>query len=297
MFGGNKMNGLKYVRTRCNLSVNDLAEYLGVTRQAVCSWENGKKELPVLRQEQLSVFFGIDKKYFGEITETDKKYLIEKAMFCHNEKGKESFRYKPQEGVTDIRGELVYFLEDNDISLNEEFDRAKKKQQQTIMRIENIIRGNYDSMQNQMMSMGRGCRIYDMINDSMEAMEKEKGFLKIPFYYELINVLEAMCLAYGLIEEDDLSDNNSTEPHRGKDEKWIEQLSQQIKEHWDEERLFQETYHEKITKKTRKRNDVEDKKEESLEKQILKIEEHNRRFREEHPESDSSYGCMVYCEQ
>ena len=53
----------------------------------------------------------------------------------------------------------------------------------------------------------------------------------------------------------------------------------------------------KILEKTRKRNDVEDKKEESLEKQILKIEEHNRRFREEHPESDSSYGCMVYCEQ
>lgn len=292
------MNGLKYVRTRCNLSVNDLAEYLGVTRQAVCSWENGKKELPVLRQEQLSVFFGIDKKYFGEITETDKKYLIEKAMFCHNEKGKESFRYKPQEGVTDVRGELVYFLEDNDISLNEEFDRAKKKQQQTILRIENIIRGNYDSMQNQMMSMGRGCRIYDMINDSMEAMEKEKGFLKIPFYYELINVLEAMCLAYGLIEEDDLSDNNSTEPHRGKDEKWIEQLSQQIKEHWDEERLFQENNHEKMMKKTtRKENNVEDKKEQSLKKQISRIEEHNRRFREEHPEFDSSSGWTAYCEQ
>ena len=100
------------------------------------------------------------------------------------------------------------------------------------------------------------------------------------------------------IEEDDLSDNNSTEPHRGKDEKWIEQLSQQIKEHWDEERLFQENNHEKMMKKTTgKENNVEDKKEQSLKKQISRIEEHNRRFREEHPEFDSSSGWTAYCEQ
>ena len=52
------MNGLRYIRTRCNLSLNELAEFIGVTRQALSSWENGKKEIPEQRLEQLADFSG-----------------------------------------------------------------------------------------------------------------------------------------------------------------------------------------------------------------------------------------------
>ena len=52
-----------------------------------------------------------------------------------------------------------------------------------------------------------------------------------------------------------------------------------------------------MKKTTRRENNVEDKKEQSLKKQISRIEEHNRRFREEHPEFDSSSGWTAYCEQ
>lgn len=54
---GNKMNGLRYIRTRCNLSISELAEQLGVTRQAICSWETGKKVVPEKRKAQLAFFF------------------------------------------------------------------------------------------------------------------------------------------------------------------------------------------------------------------------------------------------
>lgn len=40
------MNGLKYIRTRCNLSLSELADMIGVSRQALSSWENGKKRYP-----------------------------------------------------------------------------------------------------------------------------------------------------------------------------------------------------------------------------------------------------------
>ena len=43
------MNGLKYIRTRCNLSLNELADAIGVTRQALSSWEVGKKPIPSQR--------------------------------------------------------------------------------------------------------------------------------------------------------------------------------------------------------------------------------------------------------
>ena len=89
------MNGLKYIRIRCNLSLNELADMIGVTRQALSSWENGKKDIPEQRCEQLAEFFGIDKEYFGEISEEKKQYLLEKAMFRYDENGKETYRFKP----------------------------------------------------------------------------------------------------------------------------------------------------------------------------------------------------------
>ena len=61
------MNGLKYIRTRCNISLSELAEIIGVTRQALNSWENGKKDIPEQRREQFASFFGVEKEYFGEI--------------------------------------------------------------------------------------------------------------------------------------------------------------------------------------------------------------------------------------
>ena len=44
------MNGLKYIRTRCNLSLSELADMIGVSRQALSSWENGKKDIPEQRR-------------------------------------------------------------------------------------------------------------------------------------------------------------------------------------------------------------------------------------------------------
>ncbi|MGN8631501.1 helix-turn-helix domain-containing protein [Blautia sp. HCP3S3_G3] len=61
------MNGLRFIRTQCNISLSSLAMALGVSRQMVSAWENDKKELPQKRVEQLSQYFGLEEKYFGEI--------------------------------------------------------------------------------------------------------------------------------------------------------------------------------------------------------------------------------------
>ena len=39
------MNGLTYIRTRCNISQSELADILQVSKQAISMWENGKKEI------------------------------------------------------------------------------------------------------------------------------------------------------------------------------------------------------------------------------------------------------------
>ena len=57
------MKGLRFIRTQCNLSLNDIATVLGVSRQMVSSWENGKKEISRERAAQLSEYFGKEGEY------------------------------------------------------------------------------------------------------------------------------------------------------------------------------------------------------------------------------------------
>lgn len=57
------MNGLKFIRTRCNISLSELADVLSVSRQQISAWENGVKPISHKRLSQLSKYFGVDEKY------------------------------------------------------------------------------------------------------------------------------------------------------------------------------------------------------------------------------------------
>ena len=70
------MNGLKFIRTRCNLSVAELADHIDVSRQIISAWENGTRGISSKNKQKLEAFFGIDSKYFGEISEEDHKDIL-----------------------------------------------------------------------------------------------------------------------------------------------------------------------------------------------------------------------------
>ena len=97
------MNGLEYIRIRCNISQAELADMLQVTKQAISMWENGKKEIPSRRKEELARFFGIDEAYFGEISESQKQALLRRAMFRHDVNGREAYRFRPEDDHIDPR--------------------------------------------------------------------------------------------------------------------------------------------------------------------------------------------------
>lgn len=75
------MNGLKYIRTRCNISLSELAEIIGVTRQALNSWENGKKDIPEQRREQLASFFVSKKNILGRYRKKKRNIFLKKRCF------------------------------------------------------------------------------------------------------------------------------------------------------------------------------------------------------------------------
>lgn len=232
------MNGLRFIRTKCNISASELGEILGVTRQAISSWENGNKEIPTLRLSQLSEYFGLEFSYFGDISEEDVNELAQKAMYLYEINGKETYSFRPYPDESDFINPISYFDKDQILSLNDEYKLAKKKKQETLARIEEIIDWNDSlSLSNKSMITNRNCDIYNMICDLMVFLRAYDPLLKVPLLHEMRSVWKAMLLAFDLMDKSELEYKNNTE-YTFEDGDWIISLSEQIKNHWDTEKNF-----------------------------------------------------------
>lgn len=280
------MNGLKYIRTRCNLSLSELADMVGVSRQALSSWENGRKDIPEQRLKQLAEFFGVNREFLGEISDEIKNTLINKAMFRYDENGKEYYRFKPQEGVTSLdQTRVSFFFDNSQKSLDEEYILARHKKQEILEVIKNIIEWteNAGSISTQIICINRGCYVYGMINEMMEEMKKKDAHLKMPFFYELVDVWKAMLVAYGIMDKEEISDFDRRTAYCGEDGEWILELSEQIKAHWDAEYAYYKKYHQDVQNKL-KATEIGSKETKSLEEQIADIENDRKEFIRKHPE-------------
>ncbi len=237
------MNGLKYIRIRCNLSSTELASILGVTRQALSAWENGKKEIPEHRVAELSEYFGIDGKYFDELSDADVDCILTKAMFRYELNGKETYKFKPElQEYTD----MMWFPEHREMSLDEELSLAKKKKQEMLDKIDRII-GNTDSpyMVDRINRIHRDCAIYEMVNDLMVHLNGTDYLLKVPFADEMRSVYKAMLVAYGLRDKAKL-EYRDIKNNRYEDGEWIIKLAEIFEEHWCDEKSRVENTHKGI---------------------------------------------------
>lgn len=73
------MIGLEFVRKLCNKQIKDVAEAIGVSRQAVSSWEKGIRPIPAQRIDNLLEYFSIDElngKDLQDETNIDKKEYL-----------------------------------------------------------------------------------------------------------------------------------------------------------------------------------------------------------------------------
>ncbi|MCU0440008.1 MAG: helix-turn-helix domain-containing protein [Raineya sp.] len=66
---------IKELRTLKNMSVNQVAEKLGVTKQAVYDWEKGKSVPSLKKIEEIAVKLNVEKEYF---TNDNSKVEIDK---------------------------------------------------------------------------------------------------------------------------------------------------------------------------------------------------------------------------
>jgi len=70
------MIGLIYIRKLYDMSMEDVAQKLGITKQTISKWEKQKIPISDKRLRQLSNLFNIPEKYFqGEISDLNKLYI------------------------------------------------------------------------------------------------------------------------------------------------------------------------------------------------------------------------------
>lgn len=249
------MNGLEYIRKRCNISETQLAEQLHVSRQAVNMWENGKKPVPAKRRTQLATFFGIDERFFGEITEEDKEFILGKAMFKHKINGKEAYSYVPGE-EEDL---VLHFFEEKDMSLDEEYALAVKRREEVLERTNRFIcGGEIDFLFDKVVQINNGCNRVNLMLNFLEMPLSKKRHLKVPFRYEMINIVKAMQVAYGYMSLEDYMCDLMEVEHLPQDIEFFTSLIDLFKNHWEtEESRIDEEYQEARRKRQNNKSEKE----------------------------------------
>lgn len=187
------MNGLKFIRTRCNISATVLADYLGVTRQMVCAWENGRKEIPEKRKNILADYFGIDKCYLGEISEEDIEKLMHSAMHYYiNRPDRMQLRFgNDQTG----NGSPVCVDDENFESVDKKLQKAKDRATNLEERISKKIRGNHNtSIIDEIRYIERSCEILEYAEKILDALENSHGHDSEILEYEIKDAMDALMI-------------------------------------------------------------------------------------------------------
>ena len=134
------INGLKYLRTRCNYSQHELAEILDVTDAMISKWENDNKVISEERQEELAVLLGVPVTFLGQISEKQIEFINNLPMIRQDRKGKEHYRIDMSDDIRD--GIWRYYFGKTERSLSDDYKQAKKLKKDTLEEIAETIGGD-----------------------------------------------------------------------------------------------------------------------------------------------------------
>lgn len=238
------MNGLKFIRTRCNLSLSEVANVLGVSRQQVSAWENGVKPISENRLNQLEKYFGVEHKYFFEISEEDKEFLISKGLYRRQDTDKECYCFSKQGDMEKDLKFRPFSYPDFEESLDEQMIHAKKRKNATMEGIENVMGyfGKPDTIIEEITAINRGCTVYDALTTYLNKMPEENPGLRMQYYNMARNILFALLIANGLMSQEELE--KSLEYEKGifmcYDIQWINEQAENFKKKYDEKRKLDE---------------------------------------------------------
>ena len=233
------MNGIKCIRERCNLSMSELANRIGVTRQTISLWEKGGRKPSPARKAALCQFFGLPENYFDEIDENDLEVIDSMKIYRHKTETSEFYTFFPFGDEEPEPYLTLRFLKDwNDAKYAEAQQRFKK----LINSIEEAAHvDNAEALLSDRISqMARVCTSLEKYMEVLSLIGKtktERGtYLKVPMRFEIWGVLDAMMLGLGLYTAEVIYQKYPYEfesefVHVDKDH--LQELPGCIRDHWN----------------------------------------------------------------
>lgn len=200
------MNGLSFIRRRCNLSQGQLAQMLGITRQAINLWENRREPLPEARLRQLSDFFGLEPELFGEISEMQQDELLHRVCFLYRDADGHDyylFRENPEKPI----GFLLSEKAGMPLTQDEQMILDKRELEEMLDTLRHSVYPKDCSKwtaADSIVAMNRMRNILGSLVEALVAIQRQPRERKMDCFYLLMQVELALTLALGGIEADDL---------------------------------------------------------------------------------------------
>lgn len=205
------MNGLKFIRKRCNYSQAALADELNVSRQAIYMWENSKKPLPNARKKMLCNFFGLaNSDFFDEISDDIVKELSKFKLYSYKCGEYERYKFAPPNGNGKVFGCFKPYVE-NSLSLDEQIKIIEAKEKKLYEEIHNLIFADpVTNSMNNICSFNRIERIFGGLSESIGSIDKKKAGTRMVYFRTLFALVSAIGISFEVISEEDALLPNDT---------------------------------------------------------------------------------------
>ena len=150
--------------------------------------------------------------------------------------GKEEYRY---DGGSDE--EPIIFPLSGERTLDEEYQEMKKYRRRLMDSIEDRL--SFDDsyyLYDEISMIRKIAFFYETMNKLVDVYGEQKRYLKIGFRYEVMSVMDAMLLAYGIADESRLDELEEAEGMVKEDVEFVKGLAEQMKQHWEKTSCFLE---------------------------------------------------------
>ena len=225
------MNGLRYIRTRCNLSISELADALDVTRQYISAWENGRKPIPKNRLKQLSEYFGISAHYFGEITMAQQNEINKMPLSRTDIENKTTFSFKVD--LSNERGTL--YLPESEVSFDQMMSAANRRKRDVLDTIKEQIEAAEGEklIEKKIPAMYRSCHMYEYATKIQRYIASREPAYRTAARFEMYNIMNAVSHALGLKDDATIYDLKAglSPGISHTDPAFVKKLTEEITEH------------------------------------------------------------------
>lgn len=193
--GGENMNGLSAVRDAYGLTLEEVANMLGVKRQSVYEWCRPNGKIPSKRIKQLSALLAIPEQYLtlAEASEDDvivmQKYALENSM------DKTSKEYNRIVNEKDSK-KIVMFLEENreDAIEPKHVSEAKLLESKAMDRIHEVMNHiqHATTTEAALLEYGENIALFQRFSDVVDSKR-----LSYDFLHRVMRALELVALSNG----------------------------------------------------------------------------------------------------